>query len=223
MRCCKAFTAKCKALCSPKLTKLRARPGKKSCHLQRHGCLARRPPPQGSSAAHRARRKAKSASPWLSKQNFANPARANSNPPSNGDFVLMKRRIVSSLATSAQSPENLAGNGAPDRSRTGMTFVEGFSCHFGFRRQRRRCSWSGLCLGPSSLPEGPRRQVSARSLHRGLRSASPRVSRGFAEFDGIHAETFVLGCSIFTSPLRLPISPRVRCFLCCVRCRWHQI
>jgi hypothetical protein len=27
--------------------------------------------------------------------------------------------------------------------------VEGFSCHFGFRRQRGRCSWSGARLHPS--------------------------------------------------------------------------
>lgn len=56
---------------------------------------------------------------------------------------------------------------------------------------------------------GRRRQVSARSPPE--RSFAQRClavcSRGFADFDAIHAEAFALGCSII-SPLRLPISSR---------------
>ena len=91
--------------------------------------------------------------------------------------------------------------------------VEGFSYHFGFRRQRERCSWSGARLHPSLAALGARRLLSTPSLESfdpGLGSVLARMlaaSRAFAEFDGLHLRGFPWRAQIASSPLCLPISP----------------
>ena len=91
--------------------------------------------------------------------------------------------------------------------------VEGFSYHFGFRRQRERCSWSGARLHRSLAAVGARRLLSTPSLEpcdSGLGSVLARMlatSRAFAEFDGLHLRGFPWRAQIASSPLCLPISP----------------
>jgi hypothetical protein len=91
--------------------------------------------------------------------------------------------------------------------------VEGFSYHFGFRRQRERCSWSGARLHHSLSTLGARRLLSTPSLESfdpGLGSVLARMlaaSRAFAEFDGLHLRGFPWRAQIASSPLCLPISP----------------
>jgi len=91
--------------------------------------------------------------------------------------------------------------------------VEGFSYHFGFRRQRERCSWSGARLHHSLAAVGARRLLSTPSLESfdpGLGSVLARMlatSRAFAEFDGLHPRGFPWRAQIASSPLCLPISP----------------
>src|SRR5690606_8778658 len=91
--------------------------------------------------------------------------------------------------------------------------VEGFSYHFGFRRQRNRCSWSGARLHHSLAAVGARRLLSTpsrNSFELGLGSALARMlraSRAFADFDGRHLRGFPRRAQIASSPLRLPISP----------------
>ena len=91
--------------------------------------------------------------------------------------------------------------------------VEGFSNHFGFRRQRKRCSWSGARLHHSLSTLGARRLLSTPSLESfdpGLGSVLARMlaaSRAFAEFDGLHLRGFPWRAQIASSPLCLPISP----------------
>jgi hypothetical protein len=91
--------------------------------------------------------------------------------------------------------------------------VEGFSYHFGFRRQRERCSWSGARLHHSLAAVGARRLLSTPSLESfdpGLGSVLARMlaaSRAFAEFDGLHLRGFPWRAQIALSPLCLPISP----------------
>ena len=91
--------------------------------------------------------------------------------------------------------------------------VEGFSYHFGFRRQRKRCSWSGARLHHSLSTLGARRLLSTpsrESFDPGLGSVLARMlaaSRAFAEFDGLHLRGFPWRAQIASSPLCLPISP----------------
>lgn len=53
--------------------------------------------------------------------------------------------------------------GARGRNRTGTPCGEGFSSHFGFRRQRWRCSWAGARLHHSLAAVGARRLLSTPS------------------------------------------------------------
>ena len=91
--------------------------------------------------------------------------------------------------------------------------VEGFSYHFGFRRQRERCSWSGARLHHNLAAVGARRLLSTPSLESfdpGLGSVLAQMlaaSRAFAEFDGLHLRGFPWRAQIASSPLCLPISP----------------
>ena len=91
--------------------------------------------------------------------------------------------------------------------------VEGFSYHFDFRRQRKRCSWSGARLHHSLATVGARRLLSTPSIEplgSRLGSALARMlaaSRAFAEFDGLHLRGFPWKAQIALSPLCLPISP----------------
>ena len=91
--------------------------------------------------------------------------------------------------------------------------VEGFSYHFGFRRQRERCSWSGARLHRSLAAVGARRLLSTPSLEPcdsgawlGVGSDAA-ASRAFAGFDGRHLWGFPRRAQIASSPLCLPISP----------------
>ncbi len=91
--------------------------------------------------------------------------------------------------------------------------VEGFSYHFGFRRQHERCSWPGARLHHSLSTLGARRLLSTPSIESfdpGLGSVLARMlaaSRAFAEFDGLHLRGFPWRAQIALSPLCLPISP----------------
>ena len=91
--------------------------------------------------------------------------------------------------------------------------VEGFSYHFDFRRQRKRCSWSGARLHHSLATVGARRLLSTPSIEpfgSRLGSVLARMltaSRAFAEFDGLHLRGFPWRAQITLSPLCLPISP----------------
>ena len=91
--------------------------------------------------------------------------------------------------------------------------VEGFSYHFDFRRQRKRCSWSGARLHHSLATVGARRLLSTPSIEpfgSRLGSALARMlaaSRAFSEFDGLHLRGFPWRAQIALSPLCLPISP----------------
>ena len=105
--------------------------------------------------------------------------------------------------------------------------VEGFSCHFGFRRQRAscRCSWSGARLHPGPATVGARRLLSTPSVEPvgtvspawlGVGSATRATpdsrpdrqsARAFTEFDGFHLRRFPRRAQIASSPLCLPISP----------------
>ena len=72
--------------------------------------------------------------------------------------------------------------------------VEGFSYHFGFRRQRERCSWSGARLHHSLAAVGARRLLSTPSqtvawAWLGVGSDA-EASRAFADFDGLHFRRF---------------------------------
>ena len=101
----------------------------------------------------------------------------------------------------------------PESNRHDLLKVEGFSYHFGFRRQRERCSWSGARLHHSLSTLGARRLLSTPSLESfdpGLGSVLARMlaaSRAFAEFDGLHLRGFPWRAQIASSPLCLPISP----------------
>ena len=101
----------------------------------------------------------------------------------------------------------------PESNRYGRE-AEGFSYHFGFRRQRGRCSWSGARLHLSLAALGARRLLSTPSpaIRPGLGSALARNgSRAFAEFDGLHLWSFLQRAQISSSPLCLPISPLGHC------------
>ncbi len=85
-------------------------------------------------------------------------------------------------------------DGARGRNRTGTPFGEGFSYHFGFRRQRMRCSWSGARLHHSLAAVGARRLLSTPSqtvawAWLGVGSDA-EASRAFADFDGLHFRRF---------------------------------
>ena len=60
--------------------------------------------------------------------------------------------------------------------------VEGFSCHFGFRRQRPggRCSWSGARLHPGPATVGARRLLSTPSVESVETSSSAWLGVGSA-------------------------------------------
>lgn len=133
--------------------------------------------------------------------------------------ALYASATAESKRAAPRSPRRLA-DGARGRDRTGMGLPpRDFLTRYGFRR----------CAGPNwlrafgvwtfSLPfrrgmrdgAGRGRQVSTLSgraapglardcRHRGRRSCFP-------EFDPIHAGGFPPGCSIDSSPLRLPVSP----------------
>ena len=90
--------------------------------------------------------------------------------------------------------------GAEDRTRTGRPCSGGgFSSHYGFHRQLfavRALDFAFTMALPLQVP-------AVKSLHLpivGLGSALPRIkSRGFADFDGIHACAFATRCSIYKS------------------------
>ena len=72
--------------------------------------------------------------------------------------------------------------------------VEGFSYHFGFRRQRMRCSWSGARLHHSLAAVGARRLLSTPSQALAWAwlgvGSDAKASRAFADFDGLHFGRF---------------------------------
>lgn len=81
----------------------------------------------------------------------------------------------------------------PGSNRHGVA-SEGFSYHFGFRRQCRHCSWSGARLHPSQ--KGLRCPPSALYTFpwspKGLarRWLGYQQARAFTEFDGLHPWRF---------------------------------
>lgn len=83
--------------------------------------------------------------------------------------------------------------------------VEGFSCHFGFRRRHLRRSWSGARLHPSHVAVGARRLLSTPSRplpHRAWLGvgSDAGASRAFAEFDGLHLGGFPRRAQIVQVP-----------------------
>ncbi len=94
--------------------------------------------------------------------------------------------------------------------------VEGFSCHFGFRRQRERCSWSGARLHHSPAHDAHCHRCPPSALYTFLRPCGRRLgsvsARTLARPGPSPSLTgFTSGVSPgglnHSSPLCLPISP----------------
>lgn len=113
------------------------------------------------------------------------------------------------------------GIGARGRNRTGTPCGEGFSSHFGFRRQRGRCSWSGARLHHSLAAVGARRLLSTPSRPCGRAwlgvGSDTRDPGRSPTLTGVTSGVSPRRLK-FSSPLCLPISPLGR-----ERCVWIPV